>query len=486
MKYIFLILTLSICVNSFGQVKVLQGNNSSEFKLSKQPVFTSYSTDNADYFVIRITSETFERINTLIVADKSGNIITDKEITVNRGMMNNINNIKELLVVGNTPVVFVENHNRDGGKNTFTARTIDKNGNVNATGIDIGSIDMGKMSAPGDWYVCLTPDKKHVAVIGKMAHVKDAPDQFKYFILDDNLKEVSKGQFSFAGNTKEIEVYNFSASDKGDFYIVADEFDKSYKYPVLYKYTAGGQATIIPVMISDPGLKNLSYTMKVNQAGELVIAGYMQKKKTFSAGDPEATGSWLFNSSKINEVKTFNFDKPIINMTARNIVYNGDTFYLVGEQYKADKQSTGMQQGMGLSRMSMAGVFDYTHNDILATGFTVDGNKKFEIPISRKWMARDFDQEFMVSSGIINGKLALIYNDQYGKYIDDRVYKNHKLPVSVLITNDGLMEAPVQFAKELDVKISTYVLYPQFFSANNGQIMVLSANANSVKTITFK
>jgi hypothetical protein len=487
MKYLVLTLSLFAGISAFGQVKVTQGSNSPQFALSKQPVFTSFGTNTADYFVIRRT-EHMEKINTLITADKSGNL-TSNEIHINKGVFNNMTEVNNLLVVGNTPVAFVENHNKDAGKNTYTARTIDNNGNVNATGVTVGAIDFIKMNNPGDWYAALTPDKKHVAVIAKAPYEKNQPEQFKYFILDETLKEVSKGQFSFAGNTKEIGVFNFLASDKGDLYIVSEDFDKTYKLPVLYKYSQGGQPMIIPVMMADPDLKNLSYTAKVNPAGDLVIAGYMQKRKTFTAGDVQATGTYLFNSAKPNEVKTFNFDKPVTNLTARNIIYNGDTFFLVGEQYKADKQQRSM--GMGIpsaaSAMSMLEApYDYTHQDIMVTGFTNEFTKKFEMPLSRKWTAHEFDQDLMVASGIINNKLALVYNDEYGKYIDDKYRRYTKLPVAVLITNDGLMENPVTFANELAVKVSTYTLYPQFFSANNGRLVLLSGNAQSVKTNTFQ
>lgn len=482
MKYLFLSLSLVACINTFAQVKVTQGDNSPNFSVNKQTTFASFYTDKLNYFVIKHVEE-FEKMNTLIVADKNGHIITDKEIRINRGVFNNPSSVKNLLVVNTTPVIFVENRNKAEGKNTLTVRAIDDNGNVSDNATTIGTTDFVKLTNAGEWYAALTPDKKHVAIIGKAPYEKGTVNQFSYFILDDKMQVTAKGQFSFAGKTENISVYDFLASDKGDFYIMSEDFDKSYKYPTLYKYTAGGAATIIPVMISDPGLKNLNYITKVNPDGDLIIAGYMQKKKSFSVGDPEATGTWLFNSSKINEVKTFNFDKPVSNVTARNIIYNGDVFYLVGEQFKADKETS---HSGALASMSEPAVYDYTYGDIMVTGFTTDGNKKFEMALSRSWQAKDFDQDLTVASGTINNKLALVYNDQHGKYIDDKYYKNIKVPVAVLITNDGLMETPVQFAKELDVKISTYKLFPQYFINEPGRLMILSVNSQSVKTVTFQ
>jgi len=465
-----------------AQVKVSQGNSSPGYKAVNQPVFSSFANDNANYFVIRRT-ENFEKINTLIIAGKTGNIGTATDIRINRGSFNNNSEVNNLLVAGNTIAAFVESRNKSEGKNTLSARIIDNTGNVSSTDIPIGSIDFVKMSNAGTWYTALTPDGKHVAVVGKLPHEKNKPDQFKYFFLDDNLKETGHGEFSFNG-TDEIHVWQFRASDKGDLYIIAEAFDQSYKYPVVYeKLTGSASATVIPVIIADPHLRSLSYTTSVNSAGELIIAGYSQQKKSFSMGDVMAVGCWLFNSSKPQEVKADPFTRPVANLTARNIVYNGDTFFLIGEQYKAEKESP---TGSAMQQMNMPENYHYEHGDVMVTAFSNDGAKKFDIPLSRKWESRNADVEFMVASGIIGNKLALVYNDQYGKYVDDKYYRNYKLPVAVMINNDGLMDAPVHFENELDVKLSSYTLLPLFFNANSGQMVLLSGNAESVKTVTFQ
>ena len=239
-----------------------------------------------------------------------------------------------------------------------------------------------------------------------------------------------------------------------------------------------GSATgvIVPVEIADQKLRSLNYVARLSPQGDLVLAGYMQKKSAFSARDPMANSTWMFNSSKSNEVKTFNFDKRITNATARNMVLNGDTWFLAGEQHKAESSAGGPEA-----------TYNYTHGDIIVTGFTADGStKKFDLSIAREWTAKDFDQDLTVASGTINNKLVVVFTDQYGKYIDDPYHKNLKLPVAVLISNTGAMDPPLNFADALDVKISTYTLYPQFFSNEPGHLMVLSGNSQSVKAVTFQ
>ena len=129
MKYLFLSLSLVACMNTFAQVKVTQGDNSPNFAVNKQTTFTSFYTDKLNYFVIKHVEE-FEKMNTLIVADKNGHIITDKDVRINRGVFNNPSSVKNLLVVNTTPVIFIENRNKAEGKNTLMAKAIDDNGNV--------------------------------------------------------------------------------------------------------------------------------------------------------------------------------------------------------------------------------------------------------------------------------------------------------------------------------------------------------------------
>jgi hypothetical protein len=484
MKNFITALCLLLFTAANAQVKLMEGTNSEPFSLVKsQPTFASYATDNTDYLIVKRVAN-FENINTLIIADKAGTIKLLKEVKINRGTFTENAEVHKIMVVGNTPVAFVERHSKGQSKNTLTVQTIDAGGDLSIKSITVGEFSFTKMGNPGDWYTTLTPDKKHIAVIGQLPHEKDTPDQFLYFLLDENLKETGKGQVSFAGNTKKIPVFNFLASDKGDLYIITEEFDKSYKYPVVYQVPAGSNATTItPVMPPDPTLRNLNYTASVNAAGQLILAGYTQQKKTFSMNDVDAKGTWLFNSAKPLEVKLFPFEKSITNLTARNIIYNGDTFFLVGEQYKEEKEAS---SATGLARLNMEDNFKYTHENIQVTAFNNDGVKKFDLPMSRKWSARNFDEHLMVASGIINNKLALVYNDQYGKYFEGDYSKNYKLPVAVLVNNDGLMDAPVNFAAQLHSLDSPYSMYAQFFSSSNNRVIVLFGNGTDVKTETFK
>lgn len=483
MKYFLYLCCTLISLGAAAQVKVISGKNSAQYAPIKEPRFYSYSTADHNYFIINRQTPTFDKINTLITSDKTGNIITSKEISINAGMMGNTFDVVDLVVVGNKTVLFVENKIKNDLKNHLSAKIVDVNGNIAATGTKIGSMDFAKPSNGGSWYVSVTPDQKHVAVIGINPHTKNVADQIDYYILDENLKETSKGKFSFAGNTKEMYAAKFMASDKGDFYILNEEYDKTYTYPMLYKFTVGGSAEIIPVMISDPNLKNLSYTSAVNAKGDLIIAGYTQKKANFTAGEIANNGSWFFNSSIPGEVKTFPTTAPLANVIARKLDFNGDTFFLIGEQYKKEEQKVNNPNPLQFANKN----YNFSYGDISVTAFDSGGNKKFEMPVARKWVGSTYDQDLTVGSGIVDNKLALVFNDRYNKYFPDQYnqYAYLKVPVAVTITNDGLMETPKNFVKELDIKLSSYVLYPQYTSAGNDRIVILMGKQDAVKTVIF-
>lgn len=476
MKYIIVLLVFITGTHAFGQIKVTQGSNSVPFNMSKKTYYTAFSNESADYFV-ESRVEQFVKIHTLTVADKSGKIMTSKEVRIGAGMSNNSFDVKNLLVVGNSPYIFVENHVKATGKNTFSARAIDNSGNVSTTNIVLGSLDFLKASNSGDWYAAVAPDRKSMAVIGISAYEKSVPQQINYHIFDEQLKETSKGTFSFTGNTGRLNINQFMVSNTGTLYLVSEDYDKTYTYPIVYKYAQGAQPLIIPVMMPEPNQKNLNYTFGMNPAGDLIIGGYIQKKTTFSAGDVQAIGTYLFSSAKPSEIKTSLFEKPITNLVASEIVYNGDTFFLLGEQIKLNKQT---------GSTPATDVYEYSYENIMVTAYTNELTKKFEMPVSRKWKTTDFHRDLKFASGIINNKLTLIFNDEYTKHINDQAYKGVKLPIGIQITNDGLMEAPVTFVKELDLMTSSYVLCPGFFSYSNGRLVLLSSNEQTIKTSIFQ
>lgn len=481
MKIFFTTLLLLAASASFSQVTVSHGSNQ-EFKLiHKNPDYSSYATSKSTYFIFRKTENGIVFGSNITVADQTGQLSPVRELAFNNGVINNSYEINAMDVVNDQLLVFVENRNKSEGKNSLSVRVLDEKGDFTGAETPIASLPFVKMTNPGSWFVSVSPDKKHIAVIGKLPHEKDKSDQFQYYFLDNTLKQLNKGIFSYPSVTKNIDIEKLFASDKGEFYLIGSEYDKTYQYPVLYKASISSpEATIQALKIEDPSLKNIGYKAMMTTNNELILAGYTQVKKTFSAGNP-AAGTWTFVSSK-PEVFTANFEKPQEDMVPVNILSNGNTFYLVGEQYKKEKETPTSQQLLAREEN-----FNYSYGDILVSGFSQDGQKKFNIPVSRKWAARNTFQDIPFASGIINNKLSIIFNDQFIKYGEGGdSYKHYKLPVAVSVTNDGLMEQPQALIKEFNILSNPFKLYSFFFHAGNDRMVILSADYSSVKPVIFK
>ncbi|MCE3283671.1 MAG: hypothetical protein K0Q66_2408, partial [Chitinophagaceae bacterium] len=277
-----------------AQVKVELGNTA-DITFKKQPKVSSFVAGDKYYFIFK-TSEGYNHTFNLAVADKDGHMDYPGEIKFNVGAFNNSFEINAFQAVGNKMLALVENRDKKAGQNRLTLKTVDERGALSATGTEIGSIAYEKMMKPGTWYSAVSPDKKHLAIVAQMPFDKGQPNHFQYYFLDENLKVVQTGKFDMQ-HEKELRFHSFYTSDKGDFYFITDDFDKSYRYPIVYKAKAGSTETsVMPATLPEGSAKNLSYTASVNPNGDLLVAGYYQPKAAVVIGDVQAKGSWVMNT----------------------------------------------------------------------------------------------------------------------------------------------------------------------------------------------
>lgn len=473
-KYLITASFILITAAMNAQVTVSTGR-AREFSFKKQPLFSSFATDENYYFHFR-RMENAMTYHTLVTADNKGSIEHMSNLKIDMGVFNNSFNIVGIYAVGNKVYAAVENPNKSAGQNTLSLRPI-KDGEIGLRDVKVGALEFEKLTNQGNWLITVTPDKKHLAVVGQTPREKSEPNRYKYFFLDEALTVLNKGEFTFPDDTKRVYFNHFLASDKGDLYMIRTDFEKGYSFPKVYRASVTTTTgTIIDVQPEEDKVQ--TYTPAINSEGDLILAGYYKKKANFVVGDVEAVGSWWYTLSK-GKMQMSPFEKRMTNMTAQGLVKNGDTWFLIGEQYKAIKEApTG-------SLMNVEENYTYRHNDVLVTAFDDAGTKKFDIPLSKNYTARNFDADLYPAFGVLNGKLAVVYNDQYGKYFPNTSYDSYKLPVLVYITNDGLMEQPVQLAKELQVPGSAYTLYPQIFGAGKNELVLLQGNNESIKSVVF-
>jgi hypothetical protein len=468
-----------LLILSQAQPTLIHGREK-QFSFKKQPRFTSIQISTGAYFYFKpVDYSSYPR---LIAVSNSGNVEYITDLKYQTGHMGNMTDMLNVLSFNDKIIAVMENRNKETKINKLTIREIDNQGTVSTTETEVGSFPFEKMGKSGDWYTSVSPDGKHLAIIGQIPAEKDELVEFKYYFLDAGLKPISSGQFSFSETKKRVFMNAFHASDKGDFYLIKNESEKGYQFPLLYQAKVGATTgTITPITAEDPKHKLMNYMSAVHPNGDLVIAGYLKGKSAITIGDIQAIGSWIYQTSA-PKVNISLFEKPVSNATAEGIVFNGNTTYLVGEQLRAEMESRTAQQGLAGEEN-----YNYKHNDILVTAFGSDAVKKFDLNLSRNFSVRNFDQDLYPAFGVINNKLALVYNDQYGKYIPNTSYDNYKMPMLVTITNDGLMEAPVHFDKEFQTTRTTYTLYPQFFSnGSNQHLILLAGNGTSLKGVAVK
>ena len=479
MKILLASILLLATFSTIGQPKAHIGD-AEDFKLVKDPKSISFSGPTEDYIILtRI--EHMMQYHTLVTANKNGSIKSVNDIVLNGGSYTNMFEIISIQLAGDKLVAFIDNLNKTDGKHKLSYKYLSPGGVLGAEETTIGVFNYEKRGNAGNWYISSTPGGKHFAVIAQQPHEKDMADKFNYYFLDETLKPGKTGQFSFAENTKELPVSKFLASDNGDFYLLSYKNSYTAENIILNQASVNNAKGVITQVNIGEGLINTSYATTFSPEGNLLMAGYYKKKVKFGFDSESALGTWLFNAAKPTEIKTIAYDKPIEYLTTKAIVANGNTLYVVGEILKKVEEKN---YATGMAALDVN--YIYNHGNILVNAFDNDGNKKFEIPLNRKWTTRNLEGPYQIAIGVMNNKLTLVYNDQYGKYIDDRTYSNLLLPVLVSITNDGLMEAPVQYAKEMETTKTDFMLYPMYNVGDNNHMVVLAASTEKIKGVAFK
>ena len=191
------LILLNIISVSLAQVTISQGAPGT-FTLEKGTEFMSFSK-GGNYCFIEKKSKMAEKIYTMMVCDKNGNVNVAGEIKMNQGVFNNFYNINEFAVLDDKLLVFINNPNKETGKNTLAIRTLDNTATLSKEETTVGVIDFKKMNNQGFWRMAVSPDKKHLAVIAQLPFEKEQPSKFKFYFFDAGLKKIKEGEFALPG-----------------------------------------------------------------------------------------------------------------------------------------------------------------------------------------------------------------------------------------------------------------------------------------------
>ncbi|HMI04335.1 MAG TPA: hypothetical protein VK541_17735 [Pedobacter sp.] len=437
-----------------------------QFALKPGIDFLSYSNQQNDFMLVGRLENT-EKIYSLVMTDDGDEIVTASNIRVATEVGDNHFKLAGLALAGSNLTAFVESHNRQTGRNVMAMQAVDKNGGLTSEGMLVGYFDFIKADDPGFWHIASSPDQKKIALVAQLPHEVNKPERFKYFFMDENLTMTQTGEFSVGNEYAKtagyqgLPVADFLVSDKGDLYLIAAGSAENRHFPLVYKGVAGSdQCVPVPVAGATIDYECGNYRATVNPAGELIIAGYFQKKDGTGGMDALTSGSWNFITSG-QGIKFSTFETPVPVLSADHLVSGKDTYFLVG--------------------CSRAGIH--------ISGFKAEGNKKFEIPVARDLMAgmamHDHSSskakpEEGIASAILDSKLCLIYNDQAGKY---KTGGTGLITIGLSVSNEGLAGTPVVYDS---LTADNTLLLPKFYSANADHIRVLASAENEVKVITFR
>ncbi len=469
---------------SFAQMKVTQGNEV-EYKFIKKPTQSNFYVNNKTTFIIKQTNGVNDQFD-LFTVGEDAKLSQPQPIQIELGTFKNMNTINSFQQVGNKIYMLVENCNKSDEQNTLSMRTVSENSNF-GTPKTIGSIPYTRMIDPGTWLAYVTPDKQHIALVAVYPKEKQQPQKGKYYFLDASLNVLSSGDISIGDEKKKNYSFQMLASDKGDIYLINTEFDKSYRFAVVYRKSPEEKTFTEFACLLPENLKNVDFTAGVAPAGNLIVAGYTQAKATMRIGDirEQANGIWVYNSDNPASLVTLPFEKTIPAMRATAINFNGGTAYITGEQITEKKE--GMTQGSSgfMGGTSFEENFSYTYEDLVITGYDMTAGTKFDIPLSRKFTARNTTYDLTPGVGVKNGKFTLLYNDDLRKYIDKLDY-TIKVPVVISVTKEGLMETPEHFEKELNVRSGGYTTLSYLTQVNDQYVVTLQYNGYTLKAAVLK
>ncbi len=457
-------------------------SNEVNYDIRKKPVCESFVTSDKTFIFLKYYENFFYNYD-MFTLDNNNKLKAFGTLDIQKGTFKNTTEINSVHQLGDKIFALVENRNKEEGKNRLALRYISEEERLAKDQKEIGSIEYTKMSDPGTWLTYTTEDKQHLAVVAVSPYEKGQPLNCKYYFLDASLQVISTGTFTIGNEKKKSFRFKLSASNKGDFYLVNEEFDRSYIFPVVYKKLATENTfTEFPVMLKEP-YKNFNYTAGISATGSLVLAGYYQEKKGFIVGDVQVKGVWVYNTEKPVDISVQPFDKPLKNLVARGLTFNENTMFITGEDVKEEREPT--RPGT----MSFEENYNYKFENILITGYDLTADTKYDLQLSRQSNSRNEIYTSTPAFGLLNGKYSILFNDNLSKYKANQ--SNYaKIPVSVSITKDGLMEAPVNYQKQLEEAFGEKDIYLNIFSGfsavGNNKITCFFRIGNAIKAITIK
>lgn len=407
--------------------------------------------------------------------DATGKQVVSQKLVIPEGEFKNGFSIDDIIILGGKHYAMVENPNTINGKNSYSAREI-ANGVVAANETVVASFSFEKLMKSGDTKVAVSADQKKLVAMSWHPEVKDVLPKLTLAVYDENLVKEREVSIDYAGDMKRASFFPVVGND-GTVYMVKKVMNKIGETELTICFlksdnTLGEYQIVLP-----ESHYVTSYATAVTPENELVVSGLYRKVETLTVGEPTRTGVFYYTmKGKTDHVfNSFALDKPIENLETNKILLNGSTVFLVTEQYKSVNDDVPAGSTVPATGRTV------THKNNFVIGIDLSGTKKFQIELQKNFVTNNADQHAHTAVFICNGKLTVVYNDDYKKY--NEYGESGMVPVVIQITNDGLSSAPVVMK---EFRTFGKILLPSFAVQDSGsQLSFLAADGATASLVTF-
>jgi len=437
----------------------------------------SFKAFNNIYYVFMETIR-MERNFSVVVTDESNNVISDGIVKINAGVWGNEFTIEKIIGINNKAYLLISNTTKKTGKHRLIAKALNANLSIDENEIELTSFDFKKAMNSGNWIISISPDQKHLLVIGETPYEeKEIPSKLVYNYFDANLKSEKTGEFILPGENKKYNMYTAFVANNANLFMVRKDMTRNgSQMPTIFVTNVLQNTAPTSFMPQVGEGKNIfSYTQGVLANNSFSFAGYYDERKKISSGDPLVKGCFYYNSASCTELKLSPLNTPTENLTALNLVENENTIFMVGENYKSKSEPVTGQLGVYN--------YFYSHKEINAIGFENDGNKKVDLVMGRNYENVGSDIDLTPVAAVVKNKLAVLFIDNLSKYNPDYRNNNYKVPVLFFIHGNGLMEPALHFEK--DFSTNNYTFYGPVFTSSpyitNNKIQMLMMESDKVK-----
>lgn len=406
------------------------------------------------------------------------------ELKIDVGVFNNANDIDHVAGLGDHAYAMITNLDKDGGKASMVACKIDPDGTVAKEGKEVMQYPFEKILRSGYMAVATSPDHKMMAVVATLPYVKKTEAKLKISVYDDQLNEVSTGEYTIPGDDTKNKRIEVQMANDGTVYFT--RFTNTIKegYGLLvHQYNSKSKSVenTFDIKMEDD-YKMLEYNYGVSPKNELVIAGTFYKVKTLTTGmDPQADHVFFYtNKDKSENVfEKSEITTPAENLEVTEILFSGETAFVTAEQIKEERIDDPSNPA------NTDYNYRYKHGNEYIFGFNPEGKKAFELVLEQSFSMSNFHRQYASAHHVINGNLVVIYNDQLSKYQKSGdTAGSSVIPVAVQVDPSGLMKPVVTFIN--DLKLSNgYVMFPCYSLSEGNSIITMIRHLNTMKIATI-